>query len=344
MKIFSVSPYGQISVNRKSIQPAQKVNFCGTSGFESSQKYHLSGPELGGAYLNTHISNYTKLFRNIKVLQQLPQMLKDKFPDGARIYDYGCSTGFEPESIVMSLFNKMTPEQVAKYMPIQAFDVNDKALSRAKSPYTQLSLDDKDGFCFFKNISRKTFYQEKIMSISEFEEYAWKAYGQKPSNPYSLLSEYDEDEIKDIKIVAHEKLPVLTENIVYKRGDIFEDLENKDFGKEPVVLFFRNASQFMNDDGQRELAEKMWKALPSGSVVVLGDRDIAHQDGRNLKKYLLEKGFVPVKGDYKDEVSETRFVDPLKNSMGNVTEATLYFYLEIGNADGGVETYCVQKP
>ena len=305
-------------------------SFGMTTDQESREALKVKLDAIDGVYLKgVNISNYTKLFRNIKVYQQLPEMLEDKFPDGVRIYDFGCSTGYEPESIIMSLYNKMPKEKVAKYVPILAFDNNAKALMRAISHYRSIHYIDEAGFCFFPNISLDMFYEKQKLTNIPNEIYL----GDK-----SIKTE----------INGYKKSEVLTNGVTYRKGDIFKCLDSFDFGKAPVVLFFRNATQFMTPEGQKLLANKMWNNLPSGSIVVIGDRDINDRRGtknRNIRKFLLDNGFKPVEDKYSKDISKTR-----KMNLGRygfeeeISENTFFTIINEGDIDGGVETYCFEKP
>jgi len=266
-----ISPYNYLVSRRPTINKKNECSF-GTLYDKDWGGINLIGD--GIRYSNGPIKNYTKLIRGVKVFKELPQYLKTTYPNGATIFDYACSAGHEASSIIISLFNGLHPKEVEKFLPIKAFDNNPKVVKMAQK--YALKLDNRE-MCDFKRLDRvdvKDFLVSPRMSVGKQRTYKMS------------------DKLKD--------------NIQFDFGDLFEDLKEGKLSKEPCVLFFRNAWQFLTHKGAIELATTLFEKLPSKSTVIIGEKDIEEQRANKIlerigfKKMLDTKVINPVEQNFKD--------------------------------------------
>ena len=231
----------------------------------------------GKIYSHGNIHNYSCLIRDLQLFLELPEILKNKFPNGIKIYDYGCSAGYEPVSIVLSLFNGFSKEKVNNYTPIIARDNNPNIIRKAKEYKLELEQDEIRRLSFFENINPKDFLTAKRIDIHEQRNF-----------------DYTED---------------LKQKIHYEIGDIFEDLKSDKLSKEPCVLFIRNMWQYLTQRGVTQLADNLYSCLPPKSIVIIGVKDMSNDAAINLKR----AGFKNINGEYnmffKDKILQAKYRD-----------------------------------
>ena len=231
----------------------------------------------GLIYRSGHIHNYSCLLRDFRLFLEIPEILKEKFPNGVKIYDYCCSAGYEPVSIVLGLFNSFSKEKVNDYTPIIARDNNPDIIRKAREYKLILEQDEIRRLSFFENINPKDFLTAKRIDIHEQRNF---------------------DYTKDLK-----------EKIHYETADIFKDLESGKLSNEPCVLFIRNMWQYLTSQGVSKLSYNLYSGLAPKSMVIIGSHDIENQ----ADKALIRAGFNKMKGDYnidfKDRLLQAKYED-----------------------------------
>lgn len=243
------------SVSRKST--INKKNEC---SFRANYDYgNIMKKGDGIIYKRGTIKNYTNMFRGIRMFKELPQFLQKKYPYGAPIYDYACSTGHEASSLVISLFDALPDAQAKKFLPIKALDNNPKILKKTKNHTLVIGAEEESVFRFFES-TKKDEYLKPIGT----------SYGER----------------------LYKMQEKLTENIHFGYGDIFEDLKDDKLPKEPIILCLRNMWQFLTKDGAKDLAAKLFEKLPPKSTLIIGEMDVMENSAHELLK---RAGFKPVK-------------------------------------------------
>lgn len=241
---------------------SQKNSLSFSAHYDKYAKHIVNMHGDGVIYGSGSIKNYSHLFRNLKFYQIMPFILDKKFPNGAVIYDYACSAGYEASSIVMAMKDKLPNEKVEKFMPVYAFDCNPQIVEEAKKYKLKLNGSELKSFHFFENIKKSDFLvPTKIDRNGQVINFATRN---------------------------------LTNNIIFDNGNIFEDLESGKLSKKPCVLFIKNTWQFLTDYGSRKLAKSLYDNLKSKSLVFIGDEDIDKFYGMTTDKVLLDTGFKAV--------------------------------------------------
>lgn len=258
----------------------------------------ISGLQICGEgirYKLGNILNYTLLFRNLCVFKELPSFLESTYPNGVKIHDYACSTGHEACSLVIGLLDALPNENVQKYLPILAFDNNLEMLRIAESHTLKLNDTEKRHLRYFENTNVDDFLK-RLRRTSDRQEI------------YKMTSK-------------------LSGNIQFNYGDIFEDLKTGELSKEPCVVLFRNAWQFLTPEGKKELAQSLYKNLPTKSSVIIGDVDIG-QVTDPTDWLLIKAGFKRIK--------------PTKlAAFNNKNAESKYLWLRENN---DLATFCFIKP
>ena len=145
----------QAAQNNNSVKYPNSYKQSFGAHYDNGRIKELVGDGL--IYRNGHIHNYSCLLRDFQLFLEIPEILKEKFPNGVKIYDYCCSAGYEPVSIVMSLSNGFPNEKVNDYTPIIARDNNLNIVRKAKEYKLKLEQDEIRRLSFFENINPKDF-------------------------------------------------------------------------------------------------------------------------------------------------------------------------------------------
>jgi chemotaxis methyl-accepting protein methylase len=235
-----------------------------TKGFVSpSFKSYLS---MDTVILNAEqrgVSTLTRLFRIPMFFEELPDYLRIRFPNGAKIHSYASSVGAEPYSLAISVIDKFSPADAQKYLPVLARDVSKNVIQIAKSRKLPICYDEKA--CFESHIKRYKF--------EDFFQKSGKRESIYPPDRYE-----DEDYfVKDL----------LFKQVDFKKEDLFDALSSPDSFAEPSMVLFRHAWQFLDNTERGKLAQKLFSKLKSGSTVVIGD---FHIEG-NAREKLVDAGF-----------------------------------------------------
>ena len=220
----------------------------------------------GIIYQNGDIKNYSHLMRNLVLFQKLPYLLDKKFPNGCRMYDYACSVGYEPASIIISLEDKLPKIKAEKFYPILAFDKNPQIIQEAQRYQLRLNGAERRCFEYFENIKK-----QKYMT--------------------AIGIDFQKQEINNVTDEIRNK-------IIFREGDIFKDLEEGKLSEEPCVVFIRNTWQFLTQDGSEKLSTTLYDKLKSKSLVFIGDEDIDKFYDMRTDKLLKRAGFNPVEEDF----------------------------------------------
>lgn len=212
-------------------------------------------------YLGGIVSNYTTMFRNKNFMNEFPEFLHTFYPKGVKIYDYACSCGNEPYSLVMSMVHRLGMNKSLKYFPIKAFDICDSEINQAKKGY--VNMDSKE-ISDVKSVLKDDFYA--LM--------------------FKLNNDLKNKDFKNKFLVK----PEITLNVDFEQGDLLEKMKEKNPFKEPVVVLFRNAWQFLTNKSDTQLVKNLSEKLPNGSSVVIGDMDL----NKYIDKELQNNGFKEV--------------------------------------------------
>ncbi len=254
MRIAPIINFNTTNYNK----PKKQQNF--TAHYDYGQVKEQTGN--GIIYKRGNIHNYSSLARDLQLFLEMPQILEERFPDGVKIYDYGCSVGYEPTSILLGLYNHFPEDKVAQYTPIIARDKNNQTIKEAMKYRLRFNEEEEAKIKFFENINKDDFFITRRTGKD----------GQK----------------------IHDCTDKIKNEIIYENGDLFEDLDSGKLSDEPCVVLLRNAWQFMTPMGIIHHANKLYSKLQPKSMVIIGLNDIMNGAGERL----LKAGFKEVETDY----------------------------------------------
>ncbi len=280
----------------------QRVSFG--SYYDSTQRgKSIENFGDGVLYQSCNIHNYSTLIRSTELFLELPKVLEEKFPNGAKIYNYACSAGYEPTSLALSLHNYFPEEKAKKYLPIIARDNNSKIIAEAQKYTLKLEQSELNRLKFFENIKKDDFF-----TLGKIRN----RYGEKI---YKL-----NDKLKN--------------EIKFEEGDLFKDLDSGELSKEPCVILFRNAWQFLTEDGVKTLSKNLYEKLKPGSLVIIGAMDVPmeYYSSPNANIHLKKAGFKNLNDKYSIDFKDRDLYEK-------------YIYLKKDNFEftPDVQKYCYEK-
>ncbi len=247
----SYNPYRTIISNQKT-QPAFGSNY---------RSYRLP--------LGRFVSCFSCAFRNDISWSFFVEYINKNFKgkNKVNVINAACSDGSEAYSLLITMKEKLKPNQVQKFLPIQALDCDKEILKVAKSGF--LSVSDADLYKIKSNTKRESEYigivdNNKIVEIKGDETQSLR---------------------KMVKINKS-----LRENVIFQQEDVFKVLNNLEDDSN-TILMFRNALGHLGDGKAKKFASLAAQKLKEGSLVVIGNFDI---DNTNIHQFLKEKGFTQV--------------------------------------------------
>ena len=208
--------------------------------------YDKSGKEL---YKTT-----TYFFRDDLDWESLIKYLCDKYKNVPKVnfINHACSNGLEPLSFLMGLMI-FSPENVKKFTPILAKDLNPENILMAKKGECGASSDD------FTRIHKIT------------------------NGRYRDFLNLKRDNNTDGLFTLSPK-EVLSDKIIFEQGDIFKDIDN--IPKDNTFLSCRNLWMYLPYEKQDKLAQKLSQQLGKNSTLLIAYLDsISGSADRLLTKY-----------------------------------------------------------
>ena len=155
--------------------------------------------------------------------------------------NHACSNGMEPFSFLISLM-LYAPENVKKFTPIIAKDINPENILMAKSGECGASSDDFLRIHKMTNGRYKDFFKIK-----------------RDSNTDGMFTMSPKE--------------ILTDKIVFDEGDIFKDIETMQ--PDNTFLCCRNFWAYLPFEKRQELALKLSRQLNPSSTVLIGYHDMS---------------------------------------------------------------------
>lgn len=228
------------------ISPSVKI-----INFKSSTK-RIEKRDLDAKDVNNHpiLSNpnvnfyscYTYFFRE-DVGENWKNFIKaiDKHFSGAEkvnVFNFGCSDGSEAHSFLMCLFDTLGAKKAKKFLPIQAFDIDQQIIDSAKSGKILCSREDMNRI----NRNCPTFY--------------------KYCNIYYDRSGFDG------WFVPKENLK---NELSFSKGDFTEKIN--DLPPKNNLIMCRNMWYYLGEDKIFDILYELSEKIDETSLVVIGDFD-----------------------------------------------------------------------
>ena len=213
------------------------------------------------SFLRTNVTkNATWFFRDDLPWKKFCDFILNHFKDSNKVnlISVPCSDGSEPISLLLKLKQfESFDNQKGKYLPIKAFDIDEKQLKIAESGIIPLFSDDPiktviDATSIFCNASKSLGRDYKI------------------DKGHLILSDNLKDDIK------YQKMHIC---------DVLKNLSKT----EDVVLLVRNVFPYLNDYTEIPVVLSELSKFKTGSVLAIGDFDT--EKIPCMKRLLEKSGF-----------------------------------------------------
>ena len=240
--------------------------------FGSTDRYYKTeaGKEIG---------NNTWLFREDISWHNLAQLEISHFQhkDKVNIIQFAASDGSEGYTQIMSLLENAKRKEVNKFFPIQAFDINEFIINRAKSG--KICLGEKDIQHLRTNSINIPTYFERMpftFNLSDRELETLR------NHPYKIIGTRNEFKVSDI----------LTSRISFKQGDMFEILPKIKDDSNTIILCRNILGYFFEEPNIiNNFVETISKVLKKGSLFVIGKLDT---ELLKIEKLLKDNSFIKI--------------------------------------------------
>lgn len=197
----------------------------------------------------------TYLFRD-QVIEELPKIITERFPEGANIICYACSNGHEPYSLAMKLCDIAGKDNVKSKYPISGFDRCEDIIKICRDG--QIILPS--------NVDQIL----KAKTLFPFSEAFSEGFSLQNSEVGKRISPACSSKGTTFKL--HTVNKPLREFVTFESGDLMNDVKSFSFNQ-PVIFMFRNVWFSFTFSQVQYLAHHLSKNLPRGSLLIIGDRD-----------------------------------------------------------------------
>lgn len=240
-----------------------KINFRNTykPNFQSTNRRYTD-------YKGDEFGCYTTFFRSDLNWEKLSDFEFSNFAkkDKVNIIMFASSDGSEAYSTIISLLeNKIGKKQksATKFLPIQAYDIDDEIINVANSGYIKATNYD---------------LSEIISRSEEYNDYFEK------SNKKLEIKNANDD--TGIVLKAKESL---TKNVKFNKGNMFQKIrEIKDDSN--TILMCRNILGYFLNDKIEEFIKLASNILKKDSLFIIGDYDSEFVNIRSiLEKFNFQK-------------------------------------------------------
>lgn len=309
MRISSIANYNyKIYKNYKSYNINNATNVSTNTKPVCANSYNINFTSLQGVDNDFAKSHSTGFFRDMPTLTKSVEIIKNNFPEGGQILDYGVADGSEAITLY-SIFND------DRYK-IKGFDVNQDLINKAKVGYYEKDLDflDDVNFCspeetkHFRNFIKITQCPDDDCSFPTIFTNEFRL-NKKAKNSI----EYNCGDIRDIDTNTDKKaIAIYFRNALYHLTDNTDGICLRSPG---VAMVSKNRSYEEKEKIIKEIADKIYDKLEVGGIFVIGDS--AHE---NL--YFAPKG---TKKEDKVKISDLNYYQENLQLIEYACKATSMF-------------------
>lgn len=287
------------------IDAIQKTNYCVYDKRNQKPKINFSGWErnvyhmVPKAGVDYPLSVFPKYRNNTWLLRggdEIPRIIdsvvkinEDVSHVNTRIY--GCSNGAESYSMYMSLASRYGKDIVSKFSPFRAMDIDEYAISIAKSGELPIDYEEFLNIQIFTHNKFNEFFDGKKYGVPDgyFNPFVNNAELEKI---FTGRTFFDGNSFETGRRFCLNKDHI--NHIEYSVADITKDCENIEY--ERTFLSARNMLPYLDDDDILRLITVLGKRLPQDSCIALGSYDLVPVIDRNYSFDLLtileDNGFI----------------------------------------------------
>lgn len=205
--------------------------------------------------------NTTNFFRPDLDWKKFGNYIKEKYKNVSKIniFNYACSDGSEPMSLVI-LLREILGQISEKFLPIMAKDIDSNIIYMANSNFVNMDYMDYE-------------------VINEHTDGNFNKYFVYPRGGIGIEGDFP------VRV-----RPELSEQIKYSTADIVSDVKN--ISDKNTILFCRNFWPYIKSSNAREtLIQALVNKLQNNGAMVVGNYD----EEVDIYKLLCDKGFRQVK-------------------------------------------------
>jgi len=262
----------------------------------------------------------TSFFRNIETLEFTTNYIKENFPNGTQIADFGCSNGEEAYSLMMLLNDN---NQEKKYK-ITGYDLSPKVIEKAKYGPFVIKYREPEGLINsefeYKNSNKKhlrTLFFDCFENIrGDFFHYRIKT-GDEKIIKDKIAKEKDLKKLIQLKCfnqIIHNrgdykegkaylpKFEFINKSIEFKLGDINNLSKSVKANGKTGVIIFKNAWYHisgskktyeidqLNWQGVESAIKQAHEVLPKGGLFVVGNLANDHLFENQHQRTIIQNG------------------------------------------------------
>lgn len=221
---------------------------------------------------NSEMGLYTWFFRYDLPWDDLSKFELENFKSANKvnIIQFAPSDGSETYTKIMSLLDagKSKNENVEKFFPIQAYDINPEIVKGANLGFINIRFEDFQQI-LSRDINPDTYFEDSMRFYSE-------------NKSFRAISEYDKFFTIPFKVTKE-----LSKRAQFRVGDMFKLIDNiKDNSN--TILMARNSLGYYDESIIKDFVDKASKALKPNSLFIVG---MLEEDEAYLKSYLERSGF-----------------------------------------------------
>lgn len=256
------------------ILPVNYNNYNCNNGTQSFKAYSTRAFKENGDFAYKTLSNFFRADINWPKFMDFI-INKYKNVDKVNVVSHACSVGYEPYSFLLLLINTLGEDNIKKFVPVIARDIDKDAIKYAQkgeleATIHELAMTEHYGSIFaFKN----RYYNENI-----FPKFFEVSRLEKPTIYEDLERGWENKYLISCK-------PNIKKYVDFRQSDIFDD---KDLiSKENTILLFRNVWRYLGQDGIDKLSDFLANNMKKSSLLVIGEFDVAN----HIDEMLINKGF-----------------------------------------------------
>lgn len=244
MKIFNNT------VNHKLTRQKYQPSFRSVT-----REYHYEG--LG------QMGNYTWMFRDDIKWLELAKLEIDLFKNEKKvnIIQFASSDGSESYTKIISLLESKNMNEVKKFFPIEAYDINPEIVNAAKSGY--INIDEMD----------LSLIKENIKNINDYFQ----------ASDETFKIEGDTRKFPKRTYIAKEQLQ---KNVKFNIGDMFNIIQQISQNFSSIILC-RNCLGYFPEEKARDFITDIAKKIKENSLFVIGYLE----DNKKIGTILEENNF-----------------------------------------------------
>lgn len=264
-----------------------------------------------------HLYHTTCFFRNPDTLKFVRDEVKKRFPKGAEIWDYGCSNGKEPLSLLMLL--NPDPDKIDKSYKVKAFDLSEDIINQAKvGLYSIFESSEKfdEWYIYDMYLTKKDceLTEDQKEQKKAFDKYFVKI--EKPANVSLSYNKKPKEGTKEVFVT-------LNDNLKNDLNDVLEYQGGEEVGN------VANVSKRENKAGAI-IFKNGWYHLTGNGTYPVDDRtrtinelkfEVVEQTVKDMYEKLEDNGILVVGNDCFDQLF---YKDPKNKDLDSIESHPVY--------------------